>query len=34
MDEKIKIWTLRFPAKVYGEGIVGLANRGAVSVDF
>ena len=33
MDEKIKTWTLRFPAKKpqYGEGIVQLANSVAVS---
>ena len=32
MDEKIKTWPLRFPAKVtqYGEGIVRLANHVAV----
>ena len=31
MDEKIKTWTLRFPAKEKtGEGIVRLANRVAV----
>ena len=30
MDEKIKTWTLRFPAKGKGEGIVRLANRVAV----
>jgi len=43
MDEKIKTWTLRFPAKEnsnYVEGIVRLANRVAVwrqsevSIDF
>ena len=43
MDEKIKTWTLRFPAKknnLYGEGIVGLANcvvvwrQREVSIDF
>ena len=34
MHEKIKTWTLRFPAKEnpnnYGEGIVPLASRVAV----
>ena len=34
MDEKIKTWPLRFPAKEnpnnHEEGIVGLANRVAV----
>jgi len=34
MDEKIKTWNLRFPAKEnnnnYGEGIVPLASRVAV----
>ena len=33
MDEKIKTWALRFPAKEnpsYGEGIVRFANRVAV----
>ena len=42
MDEKIKTWTRRFPAKENpnGEGIVRLANRVAVwqqsevSIDF
>ena len=43
MDEKIKTWSFRFPAKenpLYREGIVRLANRVAVwrqsevSVDF
>ena len=27
VDEKIKTWPLRFPAKKYGEDIVRLANR-------
>ena len=33
VDEKVKTWTLRFPAKEnppYGEDIVRLANRVAV----